>query len=124
MVETPKSDLFRAIKGFRSFCLMGSTTVSDCDLGDAEIKAPRVDVASAQIHKTTSLGNANFLKVAAFENGRAQAKPKALRCSDQSRGKRVSAIILLAVSATGWRPFRMAMMMSGARKFRRISRAA
>lgn len=51
----------------------------------------------------------------ASEMARPQAKPRVLCCSVQSSGKRVSAISLVAVSSTGWRPLRIAITISGAR---------
>ncbi len=51
-----------------------------------------------------------------------QMKPSPARCSSQSIGARVSAISLWALRSTGWRPWRIARVMSGARKLSRSIR--
>src|SRR6516162_1107163 len=45
----------------------------------------------------------------------AQVKPSAVRCSCQPSGRRECASSLSAVRSRGWRPLRMAWVMSGAR---------
>jgi len=44
-----------------------------------------------------------------------QAKPSTARCSSQASGRRECASSLSAVRSRGWRPSRMAWVMSGAR---------
>ena len=51
-----------------------------------------------------------------------QTNPSAVRCSSQSRGRRVSRRSLAAVRSGGCRPSRIALVMSGARKVKRIGR--
>ncbi len=53
------------------------------------------------------------------EEGAVQMKPSPARCSCQSIGARVSAISLWALRSAGWRPWRIARVMSGARKLSR-----
>jgi len=50
-----------------------------------------------------------------FELGSAQAKPSTVRCSCQASGRRECASSLSAVRSRGWRPSRIACVISGAR---------
>jgi hypothetical protein len=52
---------------------------------------------------------------ASFYCAATQAKPSTLRCSCQPSGRRECASNLSAVRSRGWRPSRMASVMSGAR---------
>ena len=83
-----------------------SLTARQAVRGDPLRALSTVGGAAAQ----SRAGDQRFTESAPF-----QSNHKALRCSDHSSGRRVSAISLRAVSPAGCRPFRIATTMSGAR---------
>ena len=110
--------------GYDSFFIFGSTDVSDCAPGSLDECSLRTRRDAGRSGWSASNRAGDHLVNIDLAGLLAQKKPNAVRCSAQMSGMRVSVISLLAVSAMGWRPFRIAMTISGARKFNRISRAA